>query len=154
MTAEHTTPTQTQPAMPNTTAAAGQRSVLADRIGRSLMGFNAFLTIGAIAYGVTQLTQATPDTIVVEAWRTFGFLIFFSLNLLVAIWPRQIAAAWELILLHKIAVTLFAIAIGTASEAEATAWIDGWLVITTIMAYILCQGWLSWGTLRKTQPIA
>jgi hypothetical protein len=132
----------------------GQRSVLADRVGRGFMFFNAFLTIGAVIYGVTQLLQATPDTLVVEAWRTFGFLIFLSLNLMVALWPRKIAGAWELILLHKIAVTVFAMAVGSANEAEATAWIDGWLVITTIAAYILCRGWLAWGTLRTTQPNA
>lgn len=128
----------------------GQRSVLADRFGRGLMAFNALLTIGAVIYGVTMLLQASPDTLVVEAWRTFGFLVFLSLNLMVALWPRKIAGAWELILLHKIAVTVFAMAVGSANEAEATAWIDGWLVITTILAYVLCRGWLAWGTLRET----
>lgn len=145
--AQPTTPAQNQQPI----APEGQRSVLADRIGRSLMAFNAFLTIGAVAYGITQLLQATPDTMVVEAWRTFGFLVFFSLNLLVAIWPRQIAAAWEMILLHKIAVTIFAIAVGTASEAEATAWIDGWLVLTTVLAYILTRGWTAWRPLLNKQ---
>jgi hypothetical protein len=134
-----------------TQADPGQRSILADRIGRSLMGFNALLTVGAVIYGVTQLLQASPDTLVVEAWRTFGFLVFLSLNLMVALWPRKIAGAWELILLHKIAVTVFAMAVGTANEAEATAWIDGWLVISTIGAYVLTRGWLAWGTLRRAQ---
>jgi hypothetical protein len=134
-----------------TPADPGQRSVTADRIGRSLMGFNAFLTIGALIYGVTQMLQASPDSLVVEAWRTFGFLVFLSLNLMVALWPRKIAGAWELILLHKIAVTVFAMAVGNANEAEATAWIDGWLVINTILAYILTRGWLAWGTLRTVQ---
>lgn len=137
-----------------TEANPGQRSALADRIGRGLMGFNALLTVGAVIYGVTQLLQASPDTLVVEAWRTFGFLVFLSLNLMVALWPRKIAGAWELILLHKIAVTVFAMAVGSANEAEATAWIDGWLVITTILAYVLCRGWLAWGTLRETRPAA
>jgi hypothetical protein len=150
-----TTSARTRPTVPaqgqHFVPAQGQRSILADRIGRSLMAFNAFLTIGAIAYGITQLAQATPDTIVVEAWRTFGFLVFFSLNLLVAIWPRQIAAAWELILLHKIAVTVFAIAVGTAPEAEATAWIDGWLVLSTILAYVLTRGWTAWRTLSTNR---
>lgn len=113
------------------------------------MGFNALLTVGALIYGVTMLLQASPDTLVVEAWRTFGFLVFLSLNLMVAIWPRQIAGAWELILLHKVAVTVFAAAVGGANEAQATAWIDGWLVITTISAYVLCRGWLAWRTLSK-----
>lgn len=31
------------------------------------MAFNAFLTLGAIVYGVTRLLQASPDTLVVEA---------------------------------------------------------------------------------------
>lgn len=70
-----------------------------------------------------------------------------------AVWPRQIAGAWELIRLHQIAVTVFAIAVGPDSEAQATAWIDGWLVITTITAYVLTRGWSAWRTLGTHQLV-
>lgn len=131
-------------------ASPGQRSVLADRISRGLTGFNAFLGVIALGNGIYTLFHTSPDHLIVEGWRTFGFLVFLILWIMITVWPRQIPGAWELIILHKVAITIFAIAAGDVAEAQRTALIDGWLVVTIIPAYILCRGWVAWRTLRKT----
>ena len=135
-------------------ASAGQRSARADRISRVITGFNAFLTIIALSNGIYTLFRVSSDHLIVEGWRTFGFVVFFTLFVLITLWPRQIPGAWEVIIFHKVAITLFAIALGDAAEAQRTALIDGWLVISVIPAYILSRGWVAWRTLSKTHAEA
>ncbi len=131
-------------------ASLGQRSVLADRVSRGLTGFNAFLGVIAFGNGIYTLFNTSPDHLIVEAWRAFGFLIFLILWIMITVWPRQVPGAWELIILHKVAITIFAIAAWDVAEAQRTALIDGWLVITIIPAYVLCRGWVAWRTVKKT----
>ncbi|MEZ0165987.1 hypothetical protein AB2L27_14600 [Kineococcus sp. LSe6-4] len=122
--------------------------MLADRISRVLTGLNAVLTLLALGYGVYRLTQSAPEDLVVQAWRTFGFLVFFSLWTMVTLWPRRTPGAWELIFLHKVAITTFALVLGTVPEARETALIDGWLVLSGAAAYVLTRGWVAWRPLR------
>ena len=130
----------------------GRRSASADRISRGLTGFNAFLGIIALGNGIYTLFHTDRDHLIVEGWRTFGFLVFLIMWIMITVWPRQVPGVWELILLHKVAITLFAIALGDAAEAQRTALIDAWLVITAIPAYILCRGWVAWRALGKNPP--
>lgn len=126
------------------TANPGRRSALADRIARVLTSINAFLTLIALGYGIYRLTQVPADELVVQGWRTFGFLVFFSFWLMVTIWPRRTPGAWELIFVHKVGITLFALTLGNVPEARETAMIDGWLVISGAVAYVLTRGWTAW----------
>lgn len=130
-------------------AIAGQRSALADRVARGLAGFNAFLTLLALGSGIYQLSQASADDRIVEAWRAFGFLVFLGLWVLVTLWPRQAPGAWELIFVHKVAITVFALSLGSAPEARETALVDGWLVVSGVVAYVLCRGWTAWRPLGR-----
>jgi hypothetical protein len=139
---------------PTTAAPRGtdpdRRSALADRVSRGLTSTNAFLTLVALGYGVYTMTQADPDDLIVYAWRTFGFLVFFSLWVLVTLWPRKVPGAWELIFVHKIAITVFALTLGSIPEARETAMVDGWLVLSGGLAYVLTRGWVAWRSLGRT----
>ncbi|GAA1652067.1 hypothetical protein [Actinoplanes couchii] len=116
-----------------------------DRIGRALMGLDAVFTVVAVVNGFTLMAVATDETIIVEGWRTFGFIVFVGLWALIAVWPRRVPGVWELILIHKVLVTGLALTVlDSASGAAETAWIDGWLVISTAVAYVLCRGWQAW----------
>ncbi|WP_049821335.1 hypothetical protein [Kineococcus radiotolerans] len=130
-------------------AVPGQRSVLADRVSRVVTSFNAFLTLIALGYGIYTMFQATPEDLIVNAWRTFGFLVFFSLWVLVTVWPRQVPGAWELIFVHKVAITVFALTLGNVPGARETALVDGWLVLSGVLAYVLCRGWSAWRPLSR-----
>jgi len=63
---------------------------------------------------------------------------------MLALWPRSLPGVWELVFLHKIAVTVYAIVILGAPEAGTAAVVDATLVVTTALAYLLCRGWQSW----------
>jgi len=41
-------------------------------------------------------------------------------------------------------VTLFALVSIGKPEAVRTAVIDGFVVVTTVAAYVLCRGWYTW----------
>ena len=132
----------------------GQRSVLADRVSRVLTSFNAFLTLIALGHGIYTVSQASSDDLIVYAWRAFGFLVFLSLWILVTVWPRQTPGAWELIFVHKVAITVFALTLGDVPGARETALVDGWLIVSGALAYILCRGWTAWRPLSRERASA
>ncbi|GLY02240.1 MULTISPECIES: hypothetical protein [Actinoplanes] len=126
-----------------------------DRIGRGLMGLDAVFTVVAVVNGISLMAGAGDDTIIVESWRTFGFVVFVGLWALIALWPRRVPGVWELILFHKTAITVLAIVVSdTAFGATETAAIDGWLVVSTAVAYILCRGWEAWHPFTRDSAAA
>ncbi|WP_437575512.1 hypothetical protein [Sorangium sp. So ce887] len=137
----------------------GGPSPRADRTGRGLMALNAVLTLGAFAGGVRIIVSAADDRLVVEVWRTFAYVVFAGMWALIAAWPRRLPGVWELVLFHKLAVTVYYFAIGDVPEAPLAARIDLWLVSTTALAYALCRGWYGWRTLTSSpgssgQPVS
>ena len=122
----------------------GRRSALADRIARVLTSINVLLTLIALGHGIYRLTQVPSDELVVQGWRTFGFLVFLAFWVMVTIWPRRTPGAWELIFVHKVAITTFALTLGNVPEAQETAMVDGWLVVSGAVAYVLTRGWTAW----------
>lgn len=56
---------------------------------------------------------------------------------------------WELVLLHKTAITVFAFAVGDVPDVRTTGLIDLGVVLTAGLAYVLCRGWYAW---RTTAP--
>lgn len=119
---------------------------LADRIGRGLLAFCALATLGAFAQGISTMTTVAPERLMSEAWRTFGYLVFAGLFVMLAVAPRAQRGAWELAFGHKIAITVFGIAAGDTPDASATWPIDLALVLVIGVAYVLCRGWLGWRT--------
>ncbi|MFG1926433.1 hypothetical protein [Cryptosporangium sp. NPDC048952] len=116
----------------------------ADRIGRVLLGVDTLATLGAFVQGIMITFDVSDERMLTEAWRTLAYLVFAGLWLMVTIAPRRAPGIWELIFVHKIGITLFALAYLDKPDAPATAAIDGFVVATTALAYVLCRGWLSW----------
>ena len=117
----------------------------ADKAGRTLMAIDVLLTLVAVANGVKLMIDASDGTLVLQAWQTFAFVLFAALWASVVLWPRRIPGTWELLMGHKIAIVTFCLLVSDVPDAKVTAGIDGYLVISTITAYILCKGWRAWG---------
>lgn len=124
------------------------RTPAADRIGRGLLILCAVATLAAFAQGISIMTTVAPERLMSEAWRTFAYLVFVGLFLMIAAAPRSQRGAWELVAGHKIAITVFGIAAGATPDARTTWTIDLGLVLVTAAAYVLCRGWYGW---RRSQ---
>ena len=122
-----------------------------DRAGRVVLGLLTLSTIGAFAQGLFNLAAAGPDRVFVEGWRTFGFLVFAGLFALLTVRPRASPLIWELVFVQKVAVTIIGYANVAAFESIPSAHVDLGLVIGIVVAWILCQGWLSWS--RAAAPV-
>lgn len=132
-------------ARPARPAAPGR---VADRIGRGLLVLCALAALATFAAGFATIAAAPDDRLVVEAWRTFGFGIFAAMWVMLALRPRRSPGIWELVLLHKIALSVFALTVLPAPGAGEALVADASLVVVTVIAYVLCRGWLSWGVWR------
>ncbi len=119
-----------------------------DRLGRLLMAVNALLGLGAFVGGVLAMVDAEEGRLMVEGWRTFGYLVFAGFWAMMAVAPRGVPAVWESVLLHKSLMVILAFASFGAPEASTVAVVDSWLVGSTAFAYVVCRGWRSWRLLR------
>lgn len=83
-----------------------------------------------------------PDTLIVETWRIAGLGVFASLFASLAYRPHRYPGVWELVIVHKLVLTLVAVtaAPGT-TDAGVTAIVDGTLTAVLVAAYLLCRGW-------------
>ncbi|MGD9529734.1 hypothetical protein [Pseudonocardia sp.] len=122
----------------------------ADLVGRALLVLCALSTAAAFADGVTRIAEAPAEWILTESWRTAAYLVFAGMWALLAVWPRSQRGMWELIVLHKVVVTVQALLVLDLPGAARTAWVDGVLVAATVTAWVLCRGWLTWRRLRET----
>ncbi|GAB3457254.1 hypothetical protein [Actinophytocola sediminis] len=129
---------------------------LGDRIGRTMLAIDAIATLGAFAQGIPRVIDAADEHVLTEFWRTTAYLVFAGMWAMLAIAPRKQRGMWELILLQKILVTLFALISLDKPEAGQTAIIDGFVVVTTVAAYFLCRGWVTWkpGALGRDDLLA
>lgn len=116
----------------------------ADRIGRTLLVLCSAATLVALVQGITIVLAAPADQIVVETWRTLGYVVFAGMWALLAVWPRSLPGVWELLLFHKIVVTILYFSYGDALFARTAAFIDLSVSVLTVAALVLCRGWLSW----------
>jgi len=116
----------------------------ADLVGRSLLALCALATMVAFADGLTRIAEAPAEWVLTEFWRTTAYLVFAGMWALLAVWPRSLRGVWELILLHKVLVTVQALLFLDLPYAVQTAWIDGAVVAATVAAWVLCRGWLTW----------
>ncbi|MDJ0350627.1 hypothetical protein [Cryobacterium sp. PH29-G1] len=138
----------------NTVSPSPSVSRRADLVGRSLMGLNVLLTLAAFVNGVALTVAAAADDVIVQAWQMFGFAIFAGMWTLVALWPRRIPGIWELLIAHKLAVTIFCLVNISQPDAAVTGVIDGFIMITTVIAYVLCRGWRSWNGFDPRRALA
>lgn len=124
-----------------------------DRLGRGLMLFASVGALAAFATGVAAVRAALPETLWVETWRMFGFLVFAGMFALVGLRPRLSAGVWELAFFHKLAMTGAALFLSGARDAVAAGSVDAVLVVLIAVAYFCTQGWQSW-RLRDTNEAA
>jgi hypothetical protein len=114
-----------------------------------LMLLAAFGALSAFVGSVGTATAASPETVVVEAWRTYGFAVFAGLFVLLALRPRRYAGVWELVIFHKGAMSVTAALVGGgATGAPTVVMVDGILAAMTIAAYFLARGYTGWARLR------
>lgn len=126
-----------------------------DKIGRALMTVVALLTVAAFVDGLRRMGLANPDRIWVETWRTFGYVVFVGLFTLLALRPRNFPALWELVMAHKLSVSLFGLWLGSAvPEVSVAVKMDLLLVGLIAPAWVLCRGWMGWSTWRTPDPLA
>ncbi len=127
-----------------TAAPTGAPPRAADLAGRALLSLCALSTAAAFADGVTRVAAAPAEWVLTEFWRTAAYLVFAGMWALLAVRPRSQRGMWELILLHKMLVTIHALLLLDLPGAAQTAWVDGVLVAATLVAWVLCRGWLAW----------
>lgn len=115
-----------------------------DRLGRGLMWLAALGALAAFASALAVVNRATSETIWVETWRLFGFLVFTGMFVLLALRPRNAAGVWELAFFHKAAMAVSALFLSDADGAALAGTIDAVLAIVILVAYILTRGWIAW----------
>jgi hypothetical protein len=132
-------------------ASAGEVSSRRDLIARYIMIALSIATLGAFANAAYEFGAVPPDRVVSHTWEMLAYIVFAGLFGLLAIYPRRMLGLWELVIFHKLGVTLFSlISLGSAAGAVASDnpalrfAIDGVLVSLTIASYVLAKGWLAW----------
>lgn len=122
-----------------------------DRAAMGLMLLAALGALLAFVGSVGTAMTASPDAVVAESWRMYGFLIFAGLFVLLALRPRRYPGVWELVIFHKVAVSVTAATLveGGAVGASSTAVADGVLAVATFTAYLLSRGHAGWVKLRE-----
>jgi hypothetical protein len=105
------------------------------------MLLNALPALEAIAGGFA--TAASSDAgRFTEMWRIRAHIVFAGLWAVIAVQPRRQWGIWELLFVQKAAITIFALLNpGLVGAALSTA-VDGWLVLSTALAFVLSRaGW-------------
>lgn len=128
---------------------SGQLLLLAAALAASL----------AAIVAVTSLDIRAPsDGLMVEAWRAFGLGVFAGLFGLLAWRPHALPGVWELLIAHKVAMTLIAASASEAAEADTIVVADGSLTLVLVVAYVLLRADRAWRTVvartRDGQPEA
>ncbi|PRX96692.1 hypothetical protein [Allonocardiopsis opalescens] len=126
------------------TAPADAPTRTQDRIGRGINVLNVLATLVALANGILIVLNAPDETLVVETWRTLGYVVFAGMWALLVFWPRSLPGVWELVLFHKIVVTILYFSYGDVPDAVQAGFIDLGVSVATVIAYVLCRGWTSW----------
>lgn len=103
--------------------------------------------------GIGDSVAASPVTLVVEIWRTYGFGIFSGLFLLLALFPRRYPGIWELAILDKAALAFTGLILlgHSIQDASTILFSDGTLALIITLAYILTRGYSGWATLKTSQ---
>ncbi|MET8350607.1 MULTISPECIES: hypothetical protein [unclassified Micromonospora] len=129
----------------STTSARSPRSGR-DRIARIMLWLAAVGAAGAALTAAGTVWDADGGTKVVETWRAYGLVVFAGLFVLLALAPRSYRGVWELVIFHKIALTvtalLYAAHAGIADTATIVGW-DGTVSVLLVGAYVLSRGWTS-----------
>lgn len=121
-------------------------SLWQDRLGRSLMGLAFIGALFSFIWALQAVQAASPETVWMETWRLFGFLVFAGMFALLALRPRMSPGLWELAFFHKAAMGLAALLLSNAPDSVSAGGIDAILaaMILILLVYVLTRGWRSW----------
>jgi hypothetical protein len=115
-----------------------------DRIAKVMVWLAAVGAASSAVAAVAAVWDADGGTKVVETWRAYGLVVFAGLFVLLALAPRGYRGVWELVILHKVALTLTALLYSAhgdiADTATIIAW-DGTVSVLLVGAYVLARGW-------------
>ncbi len=115
-----------------------------------LCALSAFV---AFVGGFADVFASANDQKIVELWRLFGFIVFAGIFVLLALKPTRYVGIWELVIFHKLAMTVSAIFLiqESVEGAGVVAWVDGSLAVLLIVSYFLTKSYAAWNTfLQKT----
>jgi hypothetical protein len=117
-----------------------------DRLAAVMLWLATAAALVAAVGGIGDVADAGGDTRIVEAWRAYGFVVFAGLFALLALWPRQAPGVWELVIFHKLALTVSGLAWVSAdvTGAGTVAVSDGLLTVALVAGYVLTRGWTAW----------
>ena len=115
-----------------------------DLLGRGLMALAALGALAAFYASINAVRLAPAETVWVETWRMFGFIVFAGLFGLLAVRPRLSAGVWELAFFHKLAMGVSALFLTGAREAASAGLIDAVLALLIAIAYVLTRAWTAW----------
>ncbi|MFD6161462.1 hypothetical protein ACFWF7_37820 [Nocardia sp. NPDC060256] len=130
--------------MTTATTLSGTSSRRWDRLGRALMALNSVAAFAVFINGCLLMADVNEDRLMVEGWRTFGYLVFSAMWAMLAYRPRRVPAIWEVVIFHKVAVAVLALTILDTTEGIQSAITDSTVAALTIFAYVACRGWQSW----------
>jgi hypothetical protein len=132
-------------------AQLGAETRVRDRIAQALLLLAAIGAVFAVVGAIEAVANATPATRMVETWRMLGFGAFAGMFFLLAYRPRMYAGIWELAILNKLGLTVFAFAYGSQVDGAGTALVaDGAITVMLLAAYGLSRGWRAWSFVRST----
>ncbi len=107
----------------------------------------AALAAGSAAADIAATDLAGTTSTVAETWRAYGLLVFAGLFALLASRPHASRGIWELVIFHKLAMTVTALvysARGGIPDTGTTLLGDGVLTLVLVTAYVSCRGWRAW----------
>lgn len=122
------------------------------RAARVLMLLAALAAVLSAVDALVALPAAAPGTEFVEAWRAFGLVVFAGLFVLLAVAPQACRGVWELVIFHKVALTVTGIVHADVPGAATVIIADGLLSALLVSAYVLCRGWQAWRAATPTRP--
>lgn len=110
-------------------------------VGRALLWVCALGAAASAVASLAAVADAAPEAKVAEAWRGYGFLVFAGLFALLALRPGQHPVVWVLVIGHKAAMTVTALAWTRSGVPDTTtvAVADGVVTVFLVAAYLLTR---------------
>lgn len=107
-------------------------------IAKVLLWIAALAALAAAVSAWPDVTGASPDTKVVEAWRTIGFVTFAGLFALLAWRPLQSRGLWLVVILNKLALVVMGWLLMNQGGVKGVGDVlvfDGGLVVLLVIAF-------------------
>ena len=122
------------------------------RVGRALLAVSAMVALLAAVCALVALPGAAKETVLIDAWRAFGLVVFGGLFALVARDPTGYPGVLELAIAHKLALTTAASIWRDAPDAVLVIAADGALTAVLLVAYVVLRADRAWRLVARREP--